>query len=161
MGGWMSFIGNESNRSDPNPCELFRNNGDGTFTECAAQARLAVVKFVKAVASGDFNNDGRPDLFLSLKSAQYPLSERWPGWKRDKQMGVEVYGCHSRGWNNRIPRDFPTWFWDYNNDGLLDIMVTGYVIRDVSDVARDYLGFQAREKKPGSTKITEMEPSAM
>jgi len=32
------FVGNESRLSDANPCELFRNNGDGTFTECAGNA---------------------------------------------------------------------------------------------------------------------------
>ena len=35
--GWLDlFVGNESTREEAAPCELFRNNGDGTFTECAA-----------------------------------------------------------------------------------------------------------------------------
>jgi len=64
--GWLDlFVGNESTREETAPCELFRNNGDGTFTECAAAAGLAVIGFVKGVACGDFNNDGRPDLYLS------------------------------------------------------------------------------------------------
>ena len=64
--GWIDlFIANESKAGDRNPCELFRNNGDGTFTECAAENGVDLVGFYKAVASADFNNDGRPDLFLS------------------------------------------------------------------------------------------------
>jgi hypothetical protein len=146
--GWLDvFIGNESNGSDLNPCELFRNNGDGTFTECAADAGLAVVKFVKGVASGDFNNDGHQDLFLSIRNGPNVLfrndggaagTGKW-SWKFtdvSRQAGI----TESRG-------TFPTWFWDYNNDGLLDILVTGYVIRDVSDVARDYLGIPNQGEK--------------
>jgi len=127
---------------------LFRNNGDGTFTECAAEAGLAVIKFVKAVASGDYNNDGRPDLFLSLRNEPNILfrndgpagsgTTRW-GWKFT-DVTQEAGITKSRG-------TFPTWFWDYNNDGLLDILVTGYVIRDVSDVARDYLGIPNQGEK--------------
>src|SRR5438034_969638 len=64
------FIGNESTDDDVNPCELYRNNGDGTFTEVAAQCGVAVAGFVKGVTSGDYNNDGRPDLYLSLRNAR-------------------------------------------------------------------------------------------
>ena len=63
--GWLDlFLANESRRDDPNPCELFRNNGDGTFTECAAQHGLNFIAFFKGVTSADYNNDGRPALFL-------------------------------------------------------------------------------------------------
>src|SRR2546430_6807538 len=56
---------NESDSDDPHPCELFHNNGDGTFTEVAAAMGVANVGYVKAVVWGGFNNDGRPDLYLS------------------------------------------------------------------------------------------------
>jgi len=64
--GWLDiFVGIESAARETNRCELYRNNGDGTFTECAAEHGVDVLSYVKSVASGDFNNDGRPDLFLS------------------------------------------------------------------------------------------------
>src|SRR5207245_7223018 len=63
------FSGNESKGDEVHLCELYRNDGDGTFTEVAAAAGVAVVGFVKGVASGDFNNDGRPDIYLSLLNA--------------------------------------------------------------------------------------------
>ena len=44
------------------PCELFHNNRDGTFTDVAKESGLDVLGFVKGVASGDYDNDGRPDL---------------------------------------------------------------------------------------------------
>ncbi|HWA87593.1 MAG TPA: FG-GAP-like repeat-containing protein [Opitutus sp.] len=141
--GWLDlFIGNESGGKEVNPCELFRNNGDGTFTECAAENGIAVVGFIKAVVAGDFNNDGRPDLYLSNRDgANFLLRNDGPAgpdhsprapWKFTdvaKEAGV-TEPFHS----------FSCWFWDYDNDGRLDLMVTGYDIQDVGDVAADYLG---------------------
>ncbi len=45
---------------------LFRNNGDGTFTDVTEQAGVgAAGLFAMGVAVGDFNNDGRPDMFIT------------------------------------------------------------------------------------------------
>jgi len=63
------FLGNESNGPDRNRCELFHNNGDGTFTECAVESGVGYFRFVKGVCSADFNHDGRPDLYLSVLGA--------------------------------------------------------------------------------------------
>jgi hypothetical protein len=128
--GWLDvFIGNESHpeTGEIDPCELFRNNGDGTFTECAAEAGVAVVDWVKAVVSGDFNNDGRPDLYLSCFSGANKLlrndgptaaggspSSRWGFTDVASKAGV-----------TSPARSFPCWFWDYDNDGWLDIFVSG------------------------------------
>ena len=64
--GWLDlFVGHESTPNDPHPSQLFHNNHDGTFTEVGAANGLADLGFVKGVAWGDFNNDGRPDLYVS------------------------------------------------------------------------------------------------
>src|SRR5262249_20055752 len=61
--GWVDvFIGNESDGTETHPCELFHNNGDGTFTNVATEVGVAAVGFVKGAAWGDYNNDGFPDL---------------------------------------------------------------------------------------------------
>ena len=72
--GWLDlFVGNESDPdfgpTNAHPCELFHNNGDGTFTNVAHEAGVDVVGFVKGVVSADYNSDGRPDLYLSLQGA--------------------------------------------------------------------------------------------
>ncbi len=145
--GWLDlFIGNESTPDDVHPNELYRNNGDGTFTECAGEAGVATPGFVKGVASGDFNNDGRPDLYLSILGAPNRL------YRNDGPAdGAEGLGkspaCAWRFTDVAVaagvtePFDsFPTWFWDYDNDGWEDIFVSGYRLDGVGDVAADYLG---------------------
>lgn len=53
--------------------QLFHNNHDGTFTEIGAASGLADLGFVKGVAWGDYNNDGRPDLYVSVMNGKNRL----------------------------------------------------------------------------------------
>ncbi len=148
--GWLDlFVGNESYEKEIHPCQLYRNNGDGTFTECAEQSGVATIGYIKGVTSGDFNNDGRPDLYLSNKNGPNLLfRNEGPSapnggpqslW-RFTNIAVEA------GVTNPY-YSFSTWFFDYDNDGWLDILVTGYSVRDVSDVAADYLGLPNQGEK--------------
>ena len=143
--GWLDlFLANESSGRDTCPCELFRNNGDGTFTECAAETGVDFVGFFKGVASADYNNDGRPDLYLSRVDGPRLLL------RNDGPVGSDSARAPRGGWHfTDVASDagvtdplftFPCWFWDYDNDGLMDIMVTGYSIQDAGDIAADYLG---------------------
>ncbi len=135
------YFGYESTAKDPHPCKLYRNNGNGTFTECAAEAGVAALGFVKAAVSGDFNNDGRPDLYLSCHR-QPNLLFRNDG-PQDKNGGpaspwkfTEV--AAQAGVTEPI-LSFPAWFFDYDNDGWDDIFVSGYGDLDSDAVAADYL----------------------
>ena len=60
------FVGHDSTAEDPHPSQLFHNNGNGTFTDVAAASGISNLGFVKGVAWGDFNKDGRPDLYVSV-----------------------------------------------------------------------------------------------
>ncbi|MDA1143009.1 MAG: VCBS repeat-containing protein [Planctomycetota bacterium] len=51
--GWLDlFVGNESRGEQVKPVCLYRNNRDGTFTECARQVGIDLVTFVRGVAWG-------------------------------------------------------------------------------------------------------------
>jgi hypothetical protein len=143
--GWLDlFIANESKdpKGDPNPCELFRNNGDGTFTECAAEHGVAFVGFFKGVVSADYNNDGRPDLYLSrLDGDKILLRNDGPaGADTSPRAPWKFTDVATAAGVTEPPTTFTCWFFDYDNDGWPDIFVSGYAIQDVGDIAADYLG---------------------
>jgi hypothetical protein len=141
--GWLDlFVGNETARGDTNPCELYRNNGDGTFSECATQHGLDIVGFVKGVVSADYNNDGRPDLFISrLDSPPMLMRNDGPAGADASPQGTWRFTDVAEDAGiTRPTKSFPCWFFDYNNDGWPDIFVSGYSTNDVGDVAADVLG---------------------
>ena len=141
--GWIDlYLANETKGQDRNPCELFRNNGDGTFTECAAENGVDFVGYFKGVVSADFNNDGRPDLFLSkLDGAKMLLRNDGPaGEDRSPSAPWRFTDVAEQAGVTEPPSSFTCWFWDYDNNGWPDILVAGYAIEDVGDVAAEYLG---------------------
>lgn len=124
--GWLDlFIGNESDPStkDVYPCELYISNRDGTFREVSAQANCQIKDFVKGVVASDYDNDGLEDLFLSNLTGRRTLL-RNTGIKDGIPQFENV--TWRAGLTNEFTYTFPTWFWDYNNDGWQDIFVCGY-----------------------------------
>ncbi len=143
--GWLDlYIGNESLPRHPNPCQLYRNAGAGaggkvTFTELAAEAGVDAGGLVKGVAWGDADNDGRLDLYVSrLLEPNLLFHNRGAaGEPRFREVGAAAGVTEPR-------HSFPTWFWDYDNDGWLDIFVSGYaadyLTGGAGSVAADMLG---------------------
>jgi hypothetical protein len=142
--GWLDlFIANETaSNGPPHACELYRNNGNGTFSNVAAECGVALVGFFKAVVSGDFNNDGRPDLYLSWRGHDKILL-RNDGPKDGAQGAKSAWQFTDVARQAGVTQpfySFPAWFFDYDNDGWLDLFISGYGINNVGDVAADYLG---------------------
>ncbi len=126
--GWLDvFVGAEDmNSLDPggkHVCSLYINNHDGTFTNVAAQAHCDVMACVKGATSADYNNDGWPDIFLSTMSGKRFLlkNKGIPGKIPDFEDVT-----NKAGFGQNIARTFTTWFFDYNNDGWPDILVSDY-----------------------------------
>jgi hypothetical protein len=97
---------------------LYRNNGNGTFTDVTKQAGLNVEMYGMGCAVGDYNNDGYDDIYITAIGGSHLFRNNGNGTFTDvtKQAGVGGSG-------------FPTsavWF-DYNNDGRLDLYVAHYV----------------------------------
>ena len=149
--GWIDlFIGNESSRrGGDHPCELFHNNGDGTFTDRAAEAGVAHTAYVKGVVFGDYDNDRYPDIYVSVNAGPNVLYHNdgpaggdpaAPVWRFSD--ATEVAGVGEPEYS------FPTWFWDYDNDGWLDLFVFGYKWSTTGDVIADYLGWPHQGRPP-------------
>jgi hypothetical protein len=104
---------------DPrNRNRLYHNEGGGKFVNVAAQLGVADEQCTKGSAWGDYDADGRLDLFVSNMNGVCRLyHQEADGRFRDvaREAGV-----------NGPPRPFACWFWDYDNDGLLDLYVNDY-----------------------------------
>lgn len=149
--GWLDlFIGNESSGAERHPCELYRGNRDGTFTEVASQSGLDLVAFVKGATAGDYDNDGRVDLYVSVLGARnYLFRNAGPAESSEATSSRWRFEDVSAKAGVREPAySFATWFFDYDNDGWLDLFVTGYEVRHLSDVVRDYLRMPVNSELP-------------
>lgn len=130
------YVGNESSEAQDAPSSLFRNNGDGTFTNVAEETGLDVEAYVKAVDWGDYDNDGDPDLYVSVLGGPNMLfRNEGPG----ENGTVSFTEVAEQAGVDGPEQSFPVWFWDYDNDGHLDLFVSGYQM-GLGDVAREYLG---------------------
>ncbi|HLK22384.1 MAG TPA: FG-GAP-like repeat-containing protein, partial [Bryobacteraceae bacterium] len=99
---------------------LFRNNGDGTFTDVTEIAGVQGHGYSMGVAAGDFDNDGFVDLFVTGLDYNILYRNKGDGTFEDVTDRAGLGGNH--GWSMSAG-----WF-DYNNDGLLDLFVTRYVV---------------------------------
>jgi hypothetical protein len=108
------YIGNDSSRTFRAPAQLFRNNGNGTFNDVAAEAGVQDLLFSMGAVWGDYNHDRYPDLFVSAAGANHLYHNNRDGTFTDVAANVGVT-------NPSV--SFPTWFWDFNNDGALDLYV--------------------------------------
>ncbi|MCB1229654.1 MAG: CRTAC1 family protein [Verrucomicrobiae bacterium] len=112
------FIGNETTASLRVPCQLFRNEGDGTFTDVTATSGVENFRYTKGCSWGDYDGDGDPDLYVANLDGPNRLYKNYGnGSFIDVAAGVGVDGPE---------RSFPAWFWDFNNDGNLDIFASNY-----------------------------------
>ncbi len=125
------YVGNETARGLDAPCSLFRNQGDGTFVDVAGPAGVLNGGFTKGVAWGDYDGDRFPDLYVSnLGGANRLYRNRGDGTFEDVAPRLGVTGPD---------RSFPCWFWDFDDDGVLDLFVSGFPASP-ADLAAHALG---------------------
>jgi hypothetical protein len=104
---------------------LFRNDGNGVFTDVTDQAGLAGSGFDSGVAVGDYDNDGYPDLFVAGVHRNTLYHNNGDGTFTDVTAKAGIL-------NRPDPAFGPMWsitaIWvDVNNDGLLDLFVVNYL----------------------------------
>jgi hypothetical protein len=119
------FVGNEDRAS-----QLFLNKGDGAFEDVSRSAGVDRVAFTKAVSAADFDNDGFVDFYLSNFSGNnflYRNNHDNTFTEMARAAGVPGPG-----------HGFAAWFFDYDNDGWLDLFATSY-FTSVDESVRTYL----------------------
>jgi hypothetical protein len=129
------------------PCELYINRGNDRFEECSEAANLNVTGFLKGVAAGDYDQDGKPDLFISnLEGQDYLLKNMG-----NNEAGQPVFeNVTTRAGLGGDYASFPAWFFDYNQDGWEDLMVFSLDFRRrnaLDDAVHDFLGLPTSADK--------------
>ncbi len=106
-------------QGDPrNHGRLYRNNGDGTFTDVADKAGVRNDRYAKGAAWGDYDNDGDPDLYVSNFGEENRLY-------RNNGDGTFTDVARELGVTEPLA-SFPCGFFDLDNDGRLDLFVTDF-----------------------------------
>jgi hypothetical protein len=114
---------------------LYRNDGDGTFTDVTEQAKVGDRGMGMAVVSADYDNDGDADLFVTNYTRDTLYRNDGDGTFTDVTQSA---GVGSELWSVGAT------FFDYDGDGLLDLFVGGYLQFDP-----EYRYYYAAEAFPG------------
>ena len=125
------YVGNETSVKIQAPNQLFRNEGDGTFFDIADRAGVQNLGYTKGVAFGDYDRDGRVDLYVSNLHEPNRLYHA-------AGNGRFVDVAEKLGMHEPI-ESFGAWFWDYDNDGHLDLFCAAYST-GIGDLAAHLLG---------------------
>jgi len=108
---------------------LYRNNHDGTFTDVTERAGLAGAGYGMGVAVGDYDNDGHPDIFLANVTGNQLFHNNGDGTFTDVTAKAGLAGAKLNG--KKMWSVGAGWF-DYNNDGQLDLFVVNYCVWEVN-----------------------------
>jgi hypothetical protein len=97
---------------------LYRNNHDGTFTDITKGSGLDIEIYGLGVAIGDYDNDGRDDVYITALGGDRLFHNEGGGKFRDvtREAGI----------NNAAFGTSAAWL-DYDRDGKLDLFVANYV----------------------------------
>jgi hypothetical protein len=124
--GWIDlFVGNCNDiQLDTGPIQLFRNNGNGTFTDVHAAAGLGRGLWM-GFAPGDADNDGDIDLFVTNTGASYPNADSSSmAYYRNNADGTFTDLRFAYGLDT-LPWGWGATFQDFDNDGWLDLYYAG------------------------------------
>jgi hypothetical protein len=104
---------------------LYRNLGNWKFEDVTEKAGVANERWGMSVAVGDYNNDGRPDMFVGNFGVSRLYRNNGDGTFTDV---AEKAGVARKGWSTGA-----SWG-DYDGDGRLDLFVPGYVQIDLANL---------------------------
>jgi hypothetical protein len=104
---------------------LYRNRGDGTFTDITRDSGLERVAWSSSVCAGDYDNDGRVDLYTTAYGTNALYRNSGGGRFEDVTAAA------------RLPTTGVRWgsgctFLDYDRDGHLDLFVANYLRFDLA-----------------------------
>ncbi len=124
-------------KEKPPRAALFRNKGNWQFEDVTEKAGVANERWGFGVAVGDYDNDGRPDMYVGNYGVSRLYHNNGDGTFTDV---AEKLGVARKGWSTGAT------FGDYDNDGRLDLFVPGYLEFDLNKLPPN----PSEAGKPGS-----------
>ena len=118
-----STINAMQGKEKPPRAALFRNLGNWKFEDVTEKAGVANERWGMGVAVGDYDNDGRPDMYVTNFGVSRLYHNNGDGTFTDV---AEKLGVARKGWSTGAT------FGDYDGDGRLDLFVPGYVEIDLN-----------------------------
>jgi hypothetical protein len=106
---------------------LYRNNGDGTFTEATDRAGVGEAGWAMGACVGDYNNDGWPDLYVTAFGPNTLYRNNGDGTFTDVTREARVGDPR---WSSGCA------FGDYDGDGWVDLLVANYVDFRLGDLPK-------------------------
>jgi hypothetical protein len=97
---------------------LYRNDGNGAFTDVTAAAGVGDAGYDQGVCTGDFDADGDPDLYVTVFGANRLYRNEGAGRFREVAKSA---GVADTGWGQGCA------FFDYDGDGRLDLYAQNYI----------------------------------
>ena len=102
-------------------CALYRNNGDGTFTDVTAGSGLDVdMGYAQGVAVADYDNDGADDLFVTAYGGNHLFHNQGHGKWKEVTKAMDLGDKSGQGYATSAA------WGDYDGDGKLDLYVCYY-----------------------------------
>jgi len=128
-GTWLEGISDPEGKVFSNTHdELYKNNGDGTFTEVSVKAGLDDRHWSMAAGAIDYDNDGDQDLYLLNYGPNVFYRNNGNGTFTDITASLGLAGPGKL--NGFVKWSIGVAFLDYNNDGRLDAMVGNFLAFD-------------------------------
>ena len=116
---------------DPNANALYRNEGNGQFTDVTEISGTGDTGYGMAAAAGDIDNDGHAELYVANFGPDTLYRNNGDGTFTDI---TESAGIDNQSWGIAVV------YLDFNRDGHLDIFVVNYLVYDVSMPVETYKG---------------------
>lgn len=108
--------------------ELYKNNGDGTFTEVSGQAGIGGHQWSMAAGAIDLDRDGYKDLYVLNYGPNIFYHNNGDGTFKDITVSLGLAGPEKL--NGFVKWSIGVSFWDYNLDGRIDAMVGNFLAFD-------------------------------